>query len=199
MSQSRTPDREPTQVGLLTPAPPTADPSTLWPTWAPPVILFGGGVVRAVGRGGEDGGQSMFGTIVVAVDGSQGAGRAVETVAKIAAGTKDEVVVCHGVVVSHAWGEDLPEETRDETQQLVDRYVAQLAAANVPATGEVHHAVDKGIGDALIDVAKSHQAGLIVLGTRGRSNVKSMLLGSVAHEVVGKSTVPVLVVPGKTG
>jgi nucleotide-binding universal stress UspA family protein len=141
----------------------------------------------------------MFGTIVVGVDGSGPAGRAVETVAKIAAGTKDEVVVCHGVVVTHAWGEDFPEETRDETQQLVDRYVAQLAAAGVPATGEVHGALDKGIGDALIEVAKSHQAGLIVVGTRGRSNVKSMLLGSTAHEVVGKSTVPVLVVPGKTG
>ena len=141
----------------------------------------------------------MFGTIVVAVDGSRGAGRAVETVAKLAAGTKDQVVVCHGVTVSHAWGEDLPEETRNETQQLVDRYVAQLAAAGVPATGEVQQALDERIGDALIDVANSHQAGLIVLGTRGRSNVKSALLGSVAHEVVCKSTVPVLVVPDKTG
>jgi hypothetical protein len=43
------------------------------------------------------------GTIVVGVDGSGHAGRAVETVAEIAAGTKDEVVVCHGVVVPHAW------------------------------------------------------------------------------------------------
>jgi nucleotide-binding universal stress UspA family protein len=37
-----------------------------------------------------------------------------------------------------------------------------------------------------------------VLGTRGRSNVKSVLLGSTAHEVVSKSTLPVLVVPDKT-
>jgi nucleotide-binding universal stress UspA family protein len=141
----------------------------------------------------------MFGTIVVGVDGSGHADRAVETVAKIAAGTKDQVVVCHGLAVTHAWGEDLPAEATDETQQLVDRYVAQLAAAGVPATGEVHQVPDKGIGDALIEVAKSHQAGLIVLGTRGRSNVKSVLLGSVAHEVVSRSTLPVLVVPDKTG
>ena len=31
------------------------------------------------------------------------------------------------------------------------------------------------------------------------SNVTSMRLGSVAHEVVHKSTLPVLVVPEKTG
>jgi Universal stress protein family len=105
----------------------------------------------------------------------------------------------HGAAVHHAWGTDIPAETADETQELVDRYVAQLAAAGVPATGEVHQELDSGIGDALIEVAMSHQAGLIVVGTRGRSNVKSMLLGSVAHEVVCKSTLPVLVVPDKTG
>jgi nucleotide-binding universal stress UspA family protein len=141
----------------------------------------------------------MFGTIVVGVDGSGPADRAVETVAKIAAGTKDEVVVCHGVVVTHSWGTDLPAETTDESQQLIDRYVAQLAAAGVPATGEVRRERENGMGDTLIDVAKGHQAGLIVVGTRGRSNVKSMLLGSVAHDVVCKSALPVLVVPGKTG
>jgi len=79
----------------------------------------------------------MFGTIVVGVDGSEPAGHAVETVAKIAAATKDAVVGCHGVMVPHAWGTDLLPETRDETQQLVDRSVAKLAAAGVPATGEV--------------------------------------------------------------
>jgi len=47
----------------------------------------------------------MFGTIVVGVDGSGPADRAVETVAKIAARTKDEVVVCPGVVVTHSWGQ----------------------------------------------------------------------------------------------
>ena len=141
----------------------------------------------------------MFGTIVVGVDGSKAAGRAVEAVARIAGDTKDQVVVCHGVVVTHAWGENFPAEATDETQQLVERHVAQLTAAGVPATGEVHQVPEKGIGDALIKVAKSHQAGLIVLGTRGRSNVKSVLLGSTAHEVVCKSTRPVHVVPDKTG
>ena len=108
----------------------------------------------------------MFGTIVVGVDGSGGAGRAVQTVAKIAVDTKDQVVVCHGTAVHHAWGKDLPSETTDETQQLVDRYVSQLTAAGVPATGEVRQELDKGMGDALINVAMSHQAGLIVLVTR---------------------------------
>jgi nucleotide-binding universal stress UspA family protein len=141
----------------------------------------------------------MFGTIVVGVDGSGHADHAVQTVAKIAAETKDKVVVFHGVVVHQAKGSPFTTETRDEAQHLVDRYVAQLAEAGISATGDIHRELEIGIGGALIDVAESYQAGLIVVGTRGRSDIVSMLLGSVAHEAVHKSPLPVLVVPEKTG
>jgi nucleotide-binding universal stress UspA family protein len=141
----------------------------------------------------------MFGTIVVGVDGSGHADHAVQTVARLAAETRDKVVVFHGVVVHQAKGSPFTTETREEAQHLVDRYVAQLAEAGVPATGDIHRELEIGIGGALIDVAESHQAGLIVVGTRGRSDIVSMLLGSVAHEAVHKSPLPVLVVPEKIG
>ena len=141
----------------------------------------------------------MFGTIVVGVDESGHSDHAVQTAAWIAAETKDKVVVFHGVVVHQAKGSPYTIETRDEAQHLVDGYVSQLAEAGIPATGEIHRELEIGIGGALIDVAESHQAGLIVVGTRGRSDVASMLLGSVAHEAVHKSPLPVLVVPEKTG
>lgn len=140
----------------------------------------------------------MFGTIVVGVDASEHAENAVQTVAKIAAETKDKVVVLHGVVVHQAKGSTYVSESREDAQQLVDRYVALLTSAGVSASGEVHRELER-IGDMLIDVAVSHQAGLIVVGTRGRSDITSMLLGSVAHEAVHKSTLPVMVVPDKTG
>ncbi len=141
----------------------------------------------------------MFGTIVVGVDESGHADHAVQTVAKIAAETRDKVVVFHGVVVHQAKGSPFTTETRDQAQHLVNRYVAQLAEAGISATGDIHRELEIGIGGALIDVAQSHQAGLIVVGTRGRSDIVSMLLGSVAHEAVHKSPLPVLVVPEKTG
>jgi nucleotide-binding universal stress UspA family protein len=139
----------------------------------------------------------VFGTIVVGVDGSGHAGHAVQTAGRIAAETKDKVVVFHGVVVQAAKGVVYATESPDEAQRLADRYVTQLAEAGVPAIAEVHRELGIGIGGALIDVASSHDAGLIVVGTRSRSDLTSMLLGSVAHEVVHKSTVPVLVVPDK--
>ena len=141
----------------------------------------------------------MFGTIVVGVDGSGHSNHAVQAAAKIAAETGDKVVVFHGVVVHQAKGSPFTTESRDEAQHLVDRYVARLGEAGIPATGEIHRELEIGIGGALIDVAQSHHAGLIVIGTRGRSDIVSMLLGSVAHEAVHKSPLPVLVVPEKTG
>lgn len=141
----------------------------------------------------------MFGTIVVGVDTSGHADNALRTVAKIAAETKDKVVVFHGVIVHPAKAGPTTTEFLDDAQQLVDRYVAQLTSAGISATGEVHRELDIEIGGALVDVALGHQAGLIVVGTRGRSSVTSVLLGSVAHDVVHKSTLPVLVVPEKTG
>jgi nucleotide-binding universal stress UspA family protein len=140
----------------------------------------------------------MFGTIVVGVDGSGHADHAVQTVAKMAAATGDKVVVVHGVVVHLEKGVSYPTESTAGAQQLVDRHVAQLVSAGVSATGEVHRDPDAGIGSVVIDVAASHQAGLIVVGTRSRSDLASMLLGSVAHEAVHKSPVPVLVVPDRS-
>jgi len=141
----------------------------------------------------------MFGTIVVGVDGSGHADHAVDTVAKIAADTKDKVVVFHGVMVHQSKGSAVVTESMSGAQQLVDRYVAQLTSVGVSATGVVHRALEiSGIGVALIDVAVSHQAGLVVVGTRGRSDLAAMLLGSVAHDAVHKSPLPVLVVPEKT-
>ena len=140
----------------------------------------------------------MFGTIVVGVDASAHADHAVQTVAKMAAATGDKVVVVHGLVVHLAKAGSYPTESTADAQQLVDRHVAQLASAGVSATGEVHQDPDVGIGSVLLDVAASHQAGLIVVGTRVRSDLASMLLGSVAHEAVHKSPVPVLVVPERS-
>jgi nucleotide-binding universal stress UspA family protein len=48
--------------------------------------------------------------------------------------------------------------------------------------------------DAIAEYARSHGADLIVIGTRGRTGMKRMLLGSVASGVVAHSTCPVLVV-----
>ena len=51
--------------------------------------------------------------------------------------------------------------------------------------------------EAVIQIAKEHNADLIVLGSHGRTGVEKLLMGSVAERVIVLSTCAVLVVKGK--
>ena len=50
------------------------------------------------------------------------------------------------------------------------------------------------IADAIVNYAKDKHMDLIVVGSRGRSKLKGMLLGSVASDVVRYAHCPVLTV-----
>jgi nucleotide-binding universal stress UspA family protein len=52
-----------------------------------------------------------------------------------------------------------------------------------------------GMGNTILVTAEELDADLIVMGTRGRSGLKSFLLGSVSHDVIQHADRPVLVVP----
>lgn len=46
---------------------------------------------------------------------------------------------------------------------------------------------------AIIDLAKSRDANIIVIGSHGRTGLKRLLMGSVAEKVIGYAPCPVLV------
>lgn len=48
---------------------------------------------------------------------------------------------------------------------------------------------------AIIQQAQSVNADLIVMGTHGRAGASELLLGSVAHKVLHRSSIPVLLIP----
>jgi len=55
-----------------------------------------------------------------------------------------------------------------------------------------------GIYDVLSRIVEEHNAGLLVLGTRGRSRIGKLLLGSTAESIFRQSPCPVLTVGPKT-
>jgi universal stress protein A len=75
------------------------------------------------------------------------------------------------------------EGTMTETAHRRD---ATATAAVVSRTGSV--------GDIILDVAESHGADLIVMGSHGRTGVKRLLLGSVAEHVLRHAKCPVVTV-----
>jgi nucleotide-binding universal stress UspA family protein len=135
----------------------------------------------------------MFERILLAVDGSPKSDRALQLAAKLAAQVGDEVIVTHVVEVWPSKVGVVESELHEDALQLVERQAKELAAAGVAASSEVRTALSGAVGKVLVDAAIEHRVGLIVMGCRGRSDLSSLLLGSVAHKVLHHSHCPVLI------
>jgi nucleotide-binding universal stress UspA family protein len=79
-------------------------------------------------------------------------------------------------------------------QQLADEGAAIANEAGFAAEGRAIE-VSLPIDEAIIEYAEEIDAPMIVLGSRGRSGISSMLLGDVANDVAQRSTRMVLLVP----
>jgi nucleotide-binding universal stress UspA family protein len=77
--------------------------------------------------------------------------------------------------------------------RVVERAATALQRVDVSADGMVLVGRPAAV---IVDVAARHRAELVVVGSRGRGPVASVLLGSVSAEVVDHSPCPVLVVRG---
>jgi len=73
-------------------------------------------------------------------------------------------------------------------------YPDRARAAGLEAEAQLISSVEPA-GDAIVHAADQLDAGLIVLGSRGRRELKSLLLGSVSQHVVHHARRPVLVIP----
>jgi nucleotide-binding universal stress UspA family protein len=83
------------------------------------------------------------------------------------------------------------EEARAETQRIADAAAARLRLLGYRATAVVH---DGDPAHEIVEYAKDHRAGLLVLGTRGNTGLRRLLLGSVARNVLLHAPCSVLIV-----
>jgi nucleotide-binding universal stress UspA family protein len=138
----------------------------------------------------------MFGTILLAVDGSRYSERAVELAKRLATATNDEVVVAHVTELLPARFQTYPgldSEFDQEVIKLAEGYVAEMEEAGIKSRTELRSAQYGGIARILTNVAEDLDAGLIVMGSHGRGDLTALLLGSVAHKAVHLSNRPVLI------
>lgn len=138
--------------------------------------------------------------IVVGIDGSQGARRALEW-AVAEAKLRD----AHLVVV-HAWLEPAavavgsavtagavePEIFEDAAERTVAEVLGAIDTTGLPQ-GIESHVVASAPARALLDMAED--ADLVVVGSRGRGGFTGLLLGSVSQQVAHHATCPVVIIP----
>jgi nucleotide-binding universal stress UspA family protein len=134
------------------------------------------------------------GLIVVGVDGSPHARRALTWAVQEALLRQGRCLLVHAFDYSAtaAGGGGAAGELAGTAQEVLDR---EAAFARDSGAAVEERLVAEQAADALLDA--SRDADLLVVGTRGRGALASVLLGSVSTAVVHQAACPVVVVPSK--
>jgi len=137
----------------------------------------------------------MYGRILLAVDHSEAAGRVINAARELASLSDGEVWVLHlrEMEVMPRVGY-VPIESNTEAQSIAEHAAQELHDSGVKAHYEVRNTIYGQAGREIVDIARAHDADVIVMGSRGRSDLAGLVLGSTAHKVIHHSDRPVLVV-----
>lgn len=138
----------------------------------------------------------MYDKILVAVDHSEISDRAVLAARDLAVLSKGEVWVLHlrEREVAVKTGVAMTAESADEANAAVSAAVEVLTQAGVKAHGDIRTTLFGYAAREIVDDAIEHDADLIVMGSRGRSDLVGFILGSTAHKVMHLTDRPVLIV-----
>ena len=137
----------------------------------------------------------MYEKVLVAIDRSENSKRALAAARELASLSDGEVRILHlreqeviprmGLVA---------DESPEEAHLWLESAVDELRNAGVKATGEVQNTIYGQAARQIVADARLNDAGVIVMGSRGRSDLTGLFLGSTAHKVIHLADRPVLVV-----
>jgi nucleotide-binding universal stress UspA family protein len=142
--------------------------------------------------------------IIVAVDFSEQSDRALEVAVGFAKQSGADLHIVHALDVRipllTPYEVVIPTRFIDEARKAAASKLATLvqkvAAEGVGATS---HLCEAPAASAIVDLAEKIEADLIVMGTRGRTGLKHVLLGSVAERTLREAHCSVLTVKGSSG
>jgi len=143
----------------------------------------------------------MFSRILVAVDGSPYAERALKYAVDLAKKYGSKLIIVH-VILRRFYAVTPSEagvlatttfvkEMQAEGKAIVERAEAIAKAEDVSYESKLVSGVP---ADEIIKISRSEKADLIIIGSRGLSEVRAFLLGSVSDKVSHHCKIPILIV-----
>lgn len=145
----------------------------------------------------------MFKRILVPVDGSPTANKALVAALQIARDGGARVVLVHvveelafvdGYDMYGGHSGELLRVMREAGEKLLDEALAIAQAAGVEADKMLFDKFGERLGEVVADAARQWRADLIVVGTHGRRGLARVFLGSGAEQIIRLVPVPVLVI-----
>jgi len=144
--------------------------------------------------------------ILVTIDGSENSKKAADYSISLSKKYNAQLIILYvlyselGFAYSNLLGvttpkaiEDALETQKKDVQKWFDEIRSKLKNTNISVTDKIIISVSSIVGE-IIEFADKKKVDLIILGTRGRTGFKKLLLGSVAEGVVTHSSCPVMVV-----
>lgn len=144
----------------------------------------------------------MYTHVLVAIDGSDLADRALDHAIAIAKAVKSDVTVVTvsesaAMIGAYADGfyaidqSELTKGQEEAAKSLLDKAEAKVKAAGLPV--KTVHVQDSFPAEGIVDTAQNIGADLIVMGSHGRRGLGRLLLGSQTSNVLAHTKTPVLV------
>jgi len=157
----------------------------------------------------------MFKKILVPIDGSKHAHNALKTALELAKIHDSELEILHVTSFSEEYASTEPESTMgttpEETEsppEWINEYIAEArendekmlnqalkdAETLYPKLKITAKLLWGRPGKTIVSEAEEGRFDLVVIGSRGLGGLAGLVLGSVSHQVVNESKIPVLVV-----
>ena len=147
----------------------------------------------------------MYQKIFVAIDDSPTAQKAMTEAINLAGNAKAALCIAHAadesLLAQHGMGlgsyidvEGTKQAIRDASQALLDAAAAKAAAAGITAEVRLLEASNQRVAEQIAAGAAAYGADLIVIGTHGRRGFASLLVGSVAENLVRIANTSLLMV-----
>ena len=139
--------------------------------------------------------------IVLPIDFSEATAKLLEGALKFAKETRGKICLIHvapadiGFAIGDMGFQYFPEVEQNEIKEELLR-LNNLQQKVIAHDVDCEHMLKQGVaGDIILEYAKEKNAGYIVMGSHGRSNMYDVFVGSLTKELTRRSPIPVLVIP----